>query len=409
MPQHHTLEPPPLGRNRGFRIYLAAQTVHVSSVGMQRIVQSWLVLQLTASPVAVGLAVALQYLPLLVVGPAFGLVADRHDKRRIVLGTTAATAGLGLGLALLVLSGQVATWHVYVVAVLLGLVSALDQPARQVLVSELVGDGRLRAAVSTNNVAGQVATMVSPAVGGLLMVSIGEGRTFLVSVALAVTALGLLAAIRPRDLHAPHVLARARGQVREGVRFLLTHPTLPWVVLLAGCIGVFGLNGPVVLAAFADDVWGTGSAGFGLYTSLCAVGAMVGAVVGARVRTLDARLVVVAAALFGALQIVAAVMPTTTTFGILLVLVGVATLLFITSAATYVQLSTPPTMRGRVLAIYSPVLLGGHAVGGLLAGALTQATGVRTGLVVVGVAAIVSAVAVGLALLPRGGLRAPVR
>ncbi|GII98331.1 putative MFS family arabinose efflux permease [Sediminihabitans luteus] len=402
-----TSHPPPtrLRSLRGYRLFVAAQFVNVSSVGMQRIVQDWLVLELTDSPAAVGVAVALQFFPLLLVGPAAGVLADRHDKRRIVRATTTLSATLGLVLAVLALTGTIEAWHLYAVAVLLGLVQAVDGPARQALVSELVGDGSLRTAISTNNVVAQLAGMVAPAVGGVLIVVVGEGWTFALTAVLALAALALLAAIRSDDVREPSRVARARGQVREGLRYVASHPTLGWLVVLAGCLGAFGMNGPVVLAAFADEVWHTGSGGFGFYNSVAAVGAVGGIVLGARLRALDARLVVLAAGAFGAVEIVAALMPVQWAFVVSIALVGAATMLFITSAATLVQLLAPREMRGRVLAIYSPVLLGGHAAGGLLAGQLTEHLGVRVGLVMVGLAAIASAVVVGVALARRGVLR----
>ncbi|BDZ41383.1 MFS transporter [Paraoerskovia sediminicola] len=371
------------------------------SVWMQRLVQDWLVLELTGSSAAVGVTVALQFLPMLLVGPAFGLVADRHDKRRLVQIATAVAALLGFALAALVLSGSAQPWHLYVFAVLLGLVTAMDQPTRQALVGEIVGDSRLRTAVSTNNVVAQLSGMIAPAVAGVLIHSVGEGWSFVVTASLALVGLALLSLVRTAASDVSHRLRPAPGQIREGFRYVVQHPTLRWVFVLAGCIGAFGMNGPVVLTAFAETEWGSGATGFGLYNSASAVGAMTGAVIGARVRSLDMRLVVWAAAIFGAVEIVAALMPTELAFVVALIAVGAATLLFITSAASLVQLTAPAAMRGRVLAIYSPVLLGGHAVGGLVAGALTESIGVREGLVVVGVLAMVSALVTAIAVRGR--------
>jgi MFS family permease len=208
----------------------------------------------------------------------------------------------------------------------------------------------------------------------------------------------LVAAIRPADLHRTPPVPAARGQLREGLRFVTDRPALFWVVVLAGLMGALGMNGPVVLTSFADGVWGTGAAGFGLYNSVSAVGALLGAVLAARVPRLRARVVVVGSALFALTETAAAFMTHHVAFVVALGAVGAATLFFLTSAATYVQLAAAPAVRGRILGLYSPVLLGGHACGALLQGWLAEQLGVRLGLAATGGLALVATAVVGAAL-----------
>lgn len=385
-------------RNHNYRLFLLAQVAGGTGTWMLRISQDWLVLELTGSPAAVGIVVALQFVPLLALGPLGGVLADRHDKRRLVMGAQACAALLAATLATLTISGLVSVPLLYAFAVLSGLVAVVDQPARQVLVSELVGDDRLRSAISANNALTQLSGMIGPALAGLLIHRWGEGWAFATNAALSIAVVTLVAAIRPAEMHRAPVVPRARGQLVEGFRYIADRPQLLLVVILAGLMGAFGMNGPVVLAAFADFEWRTGSGGFGLYSSVGAVGGLVGAVLAARTRNLRASTVVLGAGIFGAVELVAALSPTHWSFLVMLAAVGAATVFFLTCAGTHMQVTAEPAVRGRVMAVYMPVLLGGHAVGGLVQGSLTEHLGVRGGLVVTGCLALASTGGVALAL-----------
>jgi MFS family permease len=358
---------------------------------MQRLAQDWLVLQLTGSPAAVGIAVALQFLPMLVVGPLSGVLVDLFAKRRILLVCQTITAILATSLALWNASGTIVVGVVYGCCILLGITSAVDGPARQVFVNEVVGDGNLPAAIGLNSAMAQLGAMAGPALGGLVIAQAGSAAAFAANALLCVVVIIMIAAIRPGELHIGEPGRRGRGQILAGFRYVRERPRLLFIILLAGLLGAFGMNGPVVLAAFADRVWHTGAAGFGLFNTLSALGALGGALVAPRLQRLGRKAIVASAGLFGLSQLVAALMPTQEFFMILLVLVGFMTLLFLTSAATAVQLEAGAAVRGRVMALYLPLLLGGHALGGLLAGWLTQELGVRAGLVVTGALGMLSA------------------
>lgn len=379
---------------------------------MQRLAQDWLVLQLTGSPAAVGLAVALQFLPMLVVGPLGGVLVDLFPKRRILLTCQSVAAVLAAGLAVWNATGGTDVVVVYASCILLGITSAIDGPARQVFVNEVVGDRGLPAAIGLNSAIGQLGAMLGPALAGVVIAKAGPAAAFAANAGIGVAVLLMIVAIRPAELHGRAALqspfsttpvrrARGRGQILAGFHFVRARPPLLLTMILAGLMGAFGMNGPVVLAAFADRVWHSGPAGFGLFNTVSALGALVGALLATRIKRFGRKGIVASAGLFGLSQSLAALMPTQESFVVMLVVVGFMTLLFLTSAATAVQLEAGSHVRGRVLALYFPLLLGGHALGGLLAGWLTEEFGVRTGLVVTGGLGMASAVVVGLLLRKR--------
>ncbi|WP_129336283.1 MFS transporter [Cellulomonas endophytica] len=391
--------PVPLLRRRAVRLYLSAQLLGSSGLWMLRMATDWLVLELTGSPAAVGVLVALQFLPLLVIGPYGGVVADRHDKRRLVLVTQAASAGVAAALAALTLADAVVVWHLYAASLVLGLITAVEMPARQALVSEVAGQSSLQATISTNNALHQGGGLVGPALAGIVISGVDQGLAYGINALVCLSVVALLGAIRPSELERAPVVPRARGQLREGVRFVTDRPRLAAVMVLAGFMGALGLNGPVVFAAFADGVWDSGAQGLGLYNSLSAVGALGGALVAARLRHVGPRVVLLGSGLFAVTETAAAYMPTHASFVVALVAVGAATLFFLTCAATFVQLAAAPSLRGRVLGLYSPLLMGGHACGALLQGWLAEHLGVRHGLAVTGGLAALATVGVAIALV----------
>ena len=437
---HHVL------RLRDYRLYLVLQLVASAGVWIQRLAQDWLVLQLSGSPAAVGVAVAAQFIPMLVLGPAAGVLVDALPKRRVLAWTQGIGLGLAAALGVLAAVGQLGLPAVYASCVLLGIVAAADGPARQVLVSDVVGDAMLPTAVALNNAVGQLGAMLGPALGGLILAGPGAAAAFGANALCGLAGIGLLLSLRSPALR----LAASRGAAPgagvawaapgtgpgapgprttatpgqggdgggrsgrvaamvAGTVYILERPRLLATVALAGCMGAFGMNGPVVLTAFAEDVWRSGAAGFGLYNTVAALGALAGSLVGARLRLTTQPRLVVAAAGFGVAQGAAALMPTEGLFVALLVLVGVATLVYLSAAATSVQLAAEPAVRGRVMAVYLPLLMGGHALGGLLAGWLTEWLGVRAGLVATGALAVLAAAVTAAALwrLRRSAGRSP--
>jgi MFS family permease len=387
-----------------YRLFMGMTFASSMGVWMQRLAQDWLVLQLTGSPAAVGIAVALQFLPMLIVGPLSGLLVDIFPKRRIMMVCQSVIALLALGLAAWDASGSITVWAVYGSCIALGVTSAIDGPARQVFVNEVVGDAGLRTAIGLNNAIGQLGAMAGPALGGVVIAHAGSAAAFAANAVLGLLVIGMIAGIRPALLHKGTPAARGPGQLLAGFRYVRERPSLLLVIVLAGLLGAFGMNGPVVLAAFAERVWHNGVAGFGMFNTVGAIGALAGALLAARLRTLGRKGIVATAGLFGLSQLVVALIPDLVLFTAMLVVVGLMSLLFLTSVATAVQLEAGPEVRGRVMALYLPVLLGGHALGGLLAGWFTEQFGVRTGLVVTGALGMLSAAVIGF-LLRRGARR----
>ncbi|WP_309485391.1 MFS transporter [Streptomyces sp. WELS2] len=392
-------------RIRNYRLFFAGQVVSNTGTWMQRIAQDWLVLGLTGSSAAVGITTALQFLPMLLFGLYGGVLVDRLPKRPTLLVTQSAMAVTGLALAALTLSGQVQVWHVYVAAFAVGLATVVDNPARQSFVSEMVGPDQLQNAVSLNSANFQSARLVGPAVAGLMITGVGTGWAFLANgLSFAAPITGLLL-MRARELHVVERAPRGKGQLREGLRYVAKRPELIWPIVLVGFIGTFGFNFPVWLTAYADDVFHAGAGAYSLFNTLMAVGSLVGALLAARRGTARLRVLIAAALAFGTLETVAAVAPSYWLFALLMVPIGVFGLTVNVTANTAVQMGTDPAMRGRVMALFMMVFMGGTPLGAPVVGWVTDTYGPRIGFAAGGVVSALAAGVVGLVLARIGGLR----
>jgi MFS family permease len=392
-------------RIRNYRLFFLGQVVSNIGTWMQRIAQDWLVLSLTGSATAVGVTTALQFLPMLLFGLYGGVLVDRLPKRPTLLFTQAAMAVTGVVLAVLTLSGHVQVWHVYLAAFAAGLATVLDNPARQSFVSEMVGPGQLQNAVSLNSANFQSARLVGPAVAGLMITGVGTGWAFLFNGLSFVAPIAGLLLMRARELHVVERAPRGKGQLREGLHYVAGRPELIWTIVLVGFVGTFGFNFPVYLSAFADDVFHAGAGSYSLFNTLMAVGSLAGALLAARRGTAKLRVMIAAAALFGALELVAAAAPSLWLFALLMAPIGMFGMTINVNANTAIQMGTDPAMRGRVMSLYMMVFLGGSPVGAPIAGWVTDAYGVRAGLAVGGAISAAAAVTVGLVLARVGGLR----
>ncbi|PRH80683.1 MFS transporter [Streptomyces solincola] len=392
-------------RVRNYRLFFSGAIVSNTGTWMARITQDWLVLSLTGSSAAVGVTTALQFLPMLLFGLYGGVLVDRYPKRRLLMASQGALGLCGLALAVLTLSGHVQVWHVYLVAFLLGMVTVVDNPARQSFVSEMVGKEQLANAVSLNSANFQSARLVGPAVAGVLIASIGSGWAFLVNGLSFLAPLAALTLMRPAELHKVERAPRARGQLREGLRYVAGRPELIWPITLAGFVGTFGFNFPIWLTAFADEVYHVGPGTYGFLNTLMAIGSLVGALLAARRGGSRLRMLVGAAMLFGALEIAAAFSPTFWLFALLLVPIGMIGLTVNVTANSTVQMATDPVMRGRVLSLYMMVFVGGTPVGAPLVGWLTDTYGARIGFAAGGAVCLAAAAVIGLVLARAGGLR----
>lgn len=348
---------------RNYRLFATGQVVSNTGTWMQRIAQDWLVLTLTGSSTAVGITTALQFLPMLLFGLYGGVIADRCNKRTLLLGTQVAMGVTGLALAALTLTGQVQVWHVYATAFVLGLVTVVDNPARQSFVHEMVGPDQLRNAVSLNSANFQSARLVGPAVAGVLITAVGSGYAFLLNGLSFIAPLTGLLLMRTSELHKAARTPRGKGQLREGLRYVAGRPELIWPIVLVGFIGTFGFNFPIWLSAFADDVYHADAGTYGLLNTLMATGSLIGALLAARRGTSRMRLLVAAALLFGVLEIVTAFAPSFWLFAVLLVPIGMCGLTVNVTANSSIQMTTDPAMRGRVMALFMMVFTGGTPLG----------------------------------------------
>lgn len=390
---------------RNYRLFATGQVVSNTGTWMQRIAQDWLVLSLTGSASAVGITIALQFLPMLLFGLYGGVLADRLPKRPLLLCTQAAMGLTGIALAVLTLAGHVQVWHVYLAAFLLGLVTVVDNPARQTFVSEMVGKDQVANAVSLNSANFQSARLVGPAIAGVLITAVGSGWAFLLNgLSFAAPIVGLLL-MRTSELHRVEVQPRAKGQLREGLRYVAGRPELIWPIVLVGFIGTFGFNFPIWLSAFVSKVFHGDAGTYGLFNTLIAAGSLAGALLAARRGLSRLRLLVAAAALFSVLLLVTAFAPGFWLFAALLVPIGVFGLTVNVTANSSVQMATDPEMRGRVMALFMMVFTGGTPIGAPLVGWVTDTYGARIGMAAGGAVSLAAALAIGLVLSRIGNLR----
>ena len=371
-------------RVRNYRLYFTGQLISNTGTWMQRIAQDWLVLQLTNSPLAVGVTTALQFLPILLFGLLGGLVIDRFPKRSLLVVTQAAMGLLATVLATLTLSGVVAVWHIYAVAFALGLVTVVDNPTRQVFVNEMVPRHLVRNAVSLNTGTFQLARLVGPAVAGVLIAATGSGWAFVINALSYAATIGALLAMRADQLHALPRAPRERGQVREALRYVRARPQILWIIVAVFFIGTFGYNFAVFLSAYAKNVFHSGAETYGLLNTALAVGSISGAVLAARRSAVRLAFLFAVAAAFSTMMIVLGLTPWLPLFMGLLVVCGLASTSFSTTANASVQLATDARIRGRVMSLYLMVFMGGTPIGGPIAGALTDTLGAPAAMIICG-------------------------
>jgi MFS family permease len=376
-----------------YRRYFAGQVISVSGTWMQTVAEMWLIVKLTGSGVAVGLAPALQFLPILLLGAWGGLVVDRVPTRRLLMGTQALMALPALTLWALVTFGAVQVWMVFALIAARGLVTAIDNPARQSLVAELVGSDRVVNAVALNSVVVHTARIVGPAGAGAVIALVGVGPCFAVNALSFGAMLLALRGMDPRALVAPPPVARRERQLRDGLRYVRSSPAL-WIPLaMMAAIGTLAFNFQVLMPLLADATWHAGASTYALLTAAMGAGSVVGALVtGARGRVTP-RLLVGSAAAFGAIELVAALAPTLVLQALAFAALGTVTVTFSAGVNSSLQLAVDPAMRGRVMALYAVVFLGSTPIGAPLVGWLAQVAGPRAGLVLGGVAALLTAIA----------------
>jgi MFS family permease len=387
--------------NRNYRIWAGGALVSNIGSWMQRTAQDWIVLtELTQhNATAVGIVMGLQFAPQILLLPLTGYAADHLDRRKLLFCTQAAMGLFALGLGLLVVTGLVQLWHVYVFAFLLGCAAAFDAPARQTFVTQLVEPALLANAVGLNSTSFNAARMVGPAIAGIVIAAVGSGYVFLINAASFVAVLVALAMLR---IERP-VLGRtaARGKLTDGFRYVLGRSDLKLILSMLFLIGTFGLNFPIFISTMAVSVFHVGAGQFGLLTSMMAAGSVTGALLAAARTRPGIPLLAGAAAMFGVTCAVAAFAPFYLAFGLILFTVGVSAQTFTTSTNSLTQLSTEPAMRGRVIAILMALALGGTPIGAPIVGWVADQFGPRWALLVGAASGILAAVIAGFYLVER--------
>nr|WP_183100617.1 MFS transporter [Nocardioides pelophilus] len=384
--------------HQNYRRYFAGSIVSNIGTWMQRVAQDWLVLTIPGNGgAALGITTGLQFLPILLLSPYAGVIADRFPKRRLLQVTQATMALASLLLGVIAVLGVAQTWHIYVIAFAFGIGAAFDGPARQAFVSEMVGPDDVTNAVGLNSAAFNTARIVGPALAGLLIGLFGGGMeaTGWVILLNAVSYLAVIWQLQRMDtraLRTPVPSARRPGMLLEGVRYLRGQPKMLMILVLVFFAGTFGMNFQMTSALMATEVFDKGASEFGLLGSALAVGSLTGALLAARRPKVRVRLLFAAAAGFGVAEIVAGSLPTYLSFALFCPLIGFATITLLNSANATLQIETDPELRGRVMAIYMTIVMGGTPLGAPVIGWIGETYGARWTLIVGGLLVLVGVV-----------------
>ncbi|HEV8207713.1 MAG TPA: MFS transporter [Acidimicrobiia bacterium] len=378
---------------RNYRLYFAGQLISTTGTWMQSIAQAWLVLQITGSGVALGVTVALQFTPVLLVGAWGGLVADRVDKRRLLVGTQAAAGVLALLLGAVTALGVVQLWMIFVLALGLGAVNAVDNPARRAFVVEMVGTEHVSNAVSLSSAMFMAARVIGPAIAGLVIAGLGVSWCFFANGVSYSAAVLAFMAMREKEFFAVEPVPKRKGQLREGLRYAWSTPALRLVLVLTAVIGTLAFNFQVVLPLLAKETFSGGAETLGVLYAFMSIGSVIGALVSAHEAQATRRFVLGAALAFGAALVVAAFAPTLGIELLVLVPVGAAGIAFTAMSNGVLQTECAPEMRGRVAALFTVAFLGSTPIGGPIIGWVSQQLGPRAGLWVGGVATLAVTVA----------------
>lgn len=369
-------------RFRNFRLFFTGQSISQIGNWLTLVTQTLLVLKLTGSGLAVGLLTAFQFAPVLIIGPWAGLIADRSDKRRLLMIVQAVAMVQSFALAALAFSGHPPVAAIFAVAMIGGVTVAFDNPARRAFVVEMVSDDSVQNAVSLNSALMTGSRVIGPALAGLLIKTVGYGWCFTVDGLSYIAVIGSLWMMRPAELRTPPVTPRAKGQVRAGLRYVRTVPDLWIPLVMMTIIGTFAFNFQVVLPLFVTRTLGGEVGTFTVLLSVISLGSLVGALLSARRRTITLRHVVTSAAGFGTAMALLAVSPGLPFAFPVGMFMGFASIAFMTASTAIVQLRSDPAMRGRVLALQAMVFLGSTPIGGPILGVICEAFGARAGLAV---------------------------
>jgi MFS family permease len=385
---------------RNFRLLFAGQLVSQCGTWMQTIALGWLVLHLSHnSGFAIGFAIALQFIPTLLFGVWGGVIADRFDKRTVLLCTQVAMAAVAVLLAVVDLTNVVELWMLYVIVFGFGMALAVDNPTRQSFVPELVPPAELPNAIGLSSAIFQVARILGPALGGVLIVAVGTGVCFVLNAVSFVFIIAALLMMRTSELHRDAPLGREKGQVRDGLRYVWHTPELRSTLLLTLIVGTFAINSPVVLPLLAKITFHGNAEVYSWMTIAMGAGAVVGALFVANRAHARGGLLFTTGLAFGVSMCIASFAPSLGLFIALLLVVGAGQISFLATCNSLLQLRSDPVMRGRVMAVYTITLLGSTPIGGPTVGWVSEQFGPRWGFALGGIATIVGVLAFGTAFV----------
>jgi len=385
-------------KTRNYRLYFIGQGISLCGTWMQTIGQAWLVLKITGSGTALGMVAAFQFVPMLLLGSFGGVIADRFSKRKILYFTQTASGGLALMLGILVATDLVKLWMIYIFVFSLGLVNAIDNPTRQTFIMEMVGEDQLPNAVSLNSAQVNLARAIGPAIGGGLIATLGLAPLFIINGISYVGVLVALFKMRAEELRPAPIVERAKGQLREGFRYVKSTPLLLNSLLMMAIIGMLSYEFNVSLPLFARFTFQSDAAGYAALTTAMGIGSVIGGLYTATRRKVTVRMLINAAWLFGLVILLTAIAPTLWLAMLGMVLVGIFSINFLSLGNVTLQLRSTVQMRGRVMGLWAVAFLGTTPIGGPIIGWIGQHAGPRWGLAVGGFAAL-AAGAVGARVL----------
>ena len=362
---------------RNFRLYFAGQVISVSGAWMQRVAQSWLVLEMTDSGAVVGALTAVQFVPILLLAPMGGLVADRLEKRKVLYVTQSLAATTALTLGLLVLTDRVELWMVFALALTLGLVGSVDNPTRNSFVMEMVGTSKLANAVALNTVLVNSARVIGPALGGLLIITVGIGWCFIINATSYLFFIAAISLMRRQDIDRSEPETRQRGQLRQALAYVSGNPVLRSTLVMSAVIGLFAYEFEVVLPLFARFTFEGDADLFGTMFAAMGIGAVIGGLVVANRGRTSPRAILAAATAMGACMGLTAMAPNVWVAHGALLLVGISSSGFLTLSNSILQLESSPQMRGRVVGMRATAILGARPVGAPIVGWIGEHLGPR--------------------------------
>ncbi len=379
-------------KNRNYRLYMSGQLISVSGTWMQTVGLSWLVLKLTGSGVDLGAVMAAQFLPVLLLGVVGGLVADRVNKRKLIVATQSSLALASLVLGVLTEMGSIHMWMIYLISVWLGITNSVDNPARQSFVSEMVAKESVANAVSLNAVVMNSARIIGPGIAGVVIYALGTGSLFLANAVSFIAVIVALLAMRPAELHSSERVVRSRGQLREGFRYVWSTRRLRVPLLIMVLVGTFAFEFQVSLPLFASATFHQGAGTYAAFMSFMGVGAVAGGLLAATFPQTSIKRLGYAALGFGIFIGLVALMPNSPAAMIAMVPMGAASMLCVSIANSALQLNSDPAMRGRVMSLFTIAFQGSTPIGAPIVGFIGQHAGARYSVAVGGAASLLAGI-----------------